>query len=92
MLKQDPGILLEDVDVQRFQQRNLAAGLGKFSGQSAIRDNMLSQIAKEVVESSHISSSGEQYPGNVFEHVETQRSLDYILTASRHVGLFWILS
>ena len=48
---------------------------------------MLSQIAKEVVESSHISSSGEQYPGNVLEHVETQRFLDYILTASRRTFL-----
>ena len=48
---------------------------------------MLSQIAKEVVESSHISSSGEQYPGNVLEHMETQRFLDYILTASRRTFL-----
>ena len=46
---------------------------------SAICDAMLSQIAMEMVENIHISSSMEQNPGNVLEHVETQRFLDYIV-------------
>ncbi len=43
---------------------------------------MLSQIAMEMIESSHVTSSIEQYPGDVPKYVETQHFLDYILTVS----------
>ena len=43
---------------------------------------MLSEVAMEIVESSYLPSSVEQYPGNVYKHVEKQRFFGYILIVS----------